>query len=268
MFMSEILMMTEDVGLDSFGSLPLNMLPNLNIFWEYGVCYPLIRYGSTDCTSSQEESSSSCSGSSSSDEDEEEEDEEDEDEQEDVMRIAAAMAQDVHSAFLFLHPTRFSMVLWTLKNHDYDEEVLDETYHADIEYFHELSLLESLPPYPGVTPETTSEEEEEQFWLQRTTVQCSDMQHMQSLLFKIGLGPMPLFRRPGVLLALTSGLGIIVAHKRGVHGCLYQQDKEVLSSFPFIPQSEKNTYQKVKMKTGWRRPLLLLPSQPFLRGQL
>jgi hypothetical protein len=53
---------------------------------------------------------------------------------------------------------------------------------------------------------------------------------MQNGLFSTGLGPIPLFRRSGVLLSISMSakdnddaskevLGVIVSHKNGVHGC-------------------------------------------------
>lgn len=55
---------------------------------------------------------------------------------------------------------------------------------------------------------------------------------MQNRLFKLGFGPLPYFRRPGVLLHISESagdhdeesmrrLGVVVAHEPGVHGCKY-----------------------------------------------
>lgn len=64
----------------------------------------------------------------------------------------------------------------------------------------------------------------------RLTLRCKGIQDMQCQLFATGLGPVPLFRRPGVLLSISISssdnadpamekLGVIVAHRQGVHGC-------------------------------------------------
>lgn len=45
---------------------------------------------------------------------------------------------------------------------------------------------------------------------------------MQNRLFRLGFGPLPYFRRPGVLLRVgEQTLGVIVAHQPGMHGCRY-----------------------------------------------
>jgi hypothetical protein len=64
------------------------------------------------------------------------------------------------------------------------------------------------------------------------TVGCTSIQDMQTSLFSLGFGPLPLFRRSGVLLSISPSvqdnndplkeqLGVIVPHRNGVHGCKY-----------------------------------------------
>jgi hypothetical protein len=91
------------------------------------------------------------------------------------------------------------------------------------ELLHEFSLLRSLPPIErglGGGTQSTS----------RLTLGCKSIQGMQNGLFSTGLGPIPLFRRSGVLLSISMSakdnddaskevLGVIVSHKNGVHGC-------------------------------------------------
>jgi|688.fasta_scaffold1145943_1 hypothetical protein len=86
MFMSEIVMMSEDIGVKPWHKLPLHIIPSLNIFWEYGVCFPLVRY--TAASSLSDLGNSSCT--------------------------TAAAARNVQFAFVFLHPVRFSMMLWAM----------------------------------------------------------------------------------------------------------------------------------------------------------
>jgi hypothetical protein len=43
MYMSEIIMMSEDMGM-AWHNFPLEQCPSLNIYWEYGVFYPMSRY--------------------------------------------------------------------------------------------------------------------------------------------------------------------------------------------------------------------------------
>jgi hypothetical protein len=43
MYMSEIIMMSEDMGM-AWHRFPLEQCPSLNIYWEYGVFYPMSRY--------------------------------------------------------------------------------------------------------------------------------------------------------------------------------------------------------------------------------
>ena len=58
------------------------------------------------------------------------------------------------------------------------------------------------------------------------------MQEMQNKVFKLGFGPIPYYRRPGVLVHISPlhkdhnerskfKLGVIVAHRPGMHGCKY-----------------------------------------------
>jgi hypothetical protein len=43
MYMSEIIMMSEDMDMKWY-NFPLEQCPSLNIYWEYGVFYPMSRY--------------------------------------------------------------------------------------------------------------------------------------------------------------------------------------------------------------------------------
>jgi hypothetical protein len=72
------------------------------------------------------------------------------------------------------------------------------------------------------------------------TLGCTSVQDMQNRIFKLGFGPTPYFRRPGVLLyispeeeddddASTYKLGCIVPHRFGVHGCCTPSDQDTPS---------------------------------------
>lgn len=187
MYMSEIIMMAEDIGMrDTWNKLPLHHIPTLNIFWEYGVCYPLIRY----ClhASPSEESS--------------------------------------NFGLVYLHPTRYSMMLWVPSSSSPDE---DDAWHPDeiMKLSHEFSLLPSLAAFGEDDGDTT------------TVLECAGIQAMQNHLFSLGLGPIPFFRRPGVLLSISESaadnqdrskekLAIIVSHKHGRHGCCFDNRNQTV----------------------------------------
>lgn len=193
MYMSEIVMMASDINLDWF-RLPLNELPGMNIAWEYNVCFPLVRY----FTPQQQE----------------EDDEKD--------SFLQGVAQDHEYALVFLHPGRFSMMLWVMQldslehvenspgplTKDWNPEMVLtfpsllslclflflSTSSFEQELCHEFSLLPCLPPVedqgiPGGGTNSAC-----------MTLACNGMQEMQNKMFSLGFGPIPLFRRTGVLL--------------------------------------------------------------------
>lgn len=137
MFMSEIIMMAEDIHLDWF-RLPLNEVPTLNILWEYGVCFPLARYFTPPSSSRIRRAAASQAG-------EQEEAEAEADENEDCMQEEgqdegkrlwqSLLQQTKHHSYglVFLHPSRFSMMLWAMdaasvKVVDDSEEPLQEEW--------------------------------------------------------------------------------------------------------------------------------------------
>lgn len=79
------------------------------------------------------------------------------------------------------------------------------------------------------------------------------MQEMQNKVFKLGFGPIPYYRRPGVLVHISPlhkdhnerskfKLGVIVAHRPGVHGCKYgvfcEHNNSDNSNNPLLQQDE------------------------------
>lgn len=186
MYMSEIIMMAEDIGMTNeetgileWYKMPLQEISStLNIFWEWGVSYPMARYF---------EPGESQHGTDGGEED-------------------TGHTKHLTFAIMYMDPNRFSMMIWApsaaVEGLPWDDEsivnstemvlflVYDCTCHmceTDTfciqELFHEFSLLPQLPCIQG-----------------QQTLGCKDMQHMQTRLFAHGLGPIPLFRRPGVLL--------------------------------------------------------------------
>ena len=98
---------------------------------------------------------------------------------------------------------------------------------------HEFSLLPFLYPhgYPDHRHMHHLGEEEEATAL-LLTPGCPSMQDVQNRLFRLGFGPLPYFRRPGVLLHISElannhenegmrRLGVVMSHRPGVHGCSY-----------------------------------------------
>ena len=98
---------------------------------------------------------------------------------------------------------------------------------------HEFSLLPFLYPhgYPDHRQMHHLGEEEDATQL-LLTLGCPSMQDVQNRLFRLGFGPLPYFRRPGVLLNISElasdhenegmrRLGVVVSHRPGVHGCSY-----------------------------------------------
>ena len=107
MYMSEIIMMAEDIGLgkSAWFQLPLNEIPTINIFWEYGTCYPLVRYFSPELVSDAASTGDT---------------EETESNGEDTIHFLATKEKlkNYLHAFVLLHPTRFSMILWIASEMD------------------------------------------------------------------------------------------------------------------------------------------------------
>jgi hypothetical protein len=56
MYMSEIIMMSEDMDM-AWHNFPLEQCPSLNIYWEYGVFYPMSRYFYPVVAAAEKESS-------------------------------------------------------------------------------------------------------------------------------------------------------------------------------------------------------------------
>jgi hypothetical protein len=148
---------------------------------------------------------------------------------------------------------------WLGTNHlQGDKQVLmngGPAWRPDIKLAHEFSLLPHIDPISsyaiptdhrarktrnsrgthiseGVRPESSqpSAPEEDVRLLGQVTPACSSVSDMQNRMFKLGFGPMPNFRRAGVLLNIAPNkdddddassymLGCIVAHRHGVHGC-------------------------------------------------
>ncbi len=155
-----------------------------------------------------------------------------------IMQQIAQRLEDVGEGILLLHPTRFSMMLWMMDHKSRqivkDKEDMDDEWVPRMVLGHEFSMLPCLYPhgYPRhrdmhlLSPE---EDDERDIGLLMTPG-CTSIQSMQDKLFKLGFGPLPYYRRPGVLLHISRAhmhhedrskfeLGVIVSHREGLHGC-------------------------------------------------
>jgi hypothetical protein len=256
MYMSEIIMMSEDMGM-KWHMFPLDKCPSLNIHWEYGVCYPLGTYFNISPDDSMVD-----------------EDDEEEAMQRDFKRKLSRYAEGM----LYMNPDRHSMMFYVVDplfdgdDADNDEDAglvpyrmrtlqgnectkLDgggPTWKPRIHLAHEFSLLPFIEPFStrckngtrgkpqhpkGGLNNASSQAEApagqdskiSSIW-GGVTAACSSVLDMQNRLFKLGFGPHPFFRRAGVLLNISPNqddddepskymLGCIVAHTCGVHGC-------------------------------------------------
>lgn len=181
MYMSELVELAETLSLD-WRTLPVGMLPALNVHWEYGACYPMVRYHRSFC---------SC------DKGVEEEEDEDGEEEQSVMQQVAQRLSNANAAALFLHPTRYSMMLWIMDSasRSYESVHEDDEWTPRMVLGHEFSLLPFMYPhaYPNHRQRHLLGQEDSVSVLQTTG--CSSMQVMQNKLFQLGFGPLPFFRR-------------------------------------------------------------------------
>lgn len=156
---------------------------------------------------------------------------------------------------LFLHPTRYSMMVWVMDAEsqriveESEDGYLDDGWTPRMVLGHEFSLLPFMYPhgYPNhkkvhssscikrqVQQPNAEEEEEEEETEDRLLLSmgCPNVQDIQGRIFNLGFGPLPYYRRPGVLVHLSPAhkhhedadmfqLGVIVSHMPGVHGCKY-----------------------------------------------
>jgi hypothetical protein len=102
------------------------------------------------------------------------------------------------------------------------------SWKPEIKLAHEFSLLPHIERYVPNQDSTGSS-----VWGDVTRA-CSSISDMQNRLFKLGFGPMPNFRRSGVLLNISPSeedndddpstymLGCIVCHVPGLHGCCHK----------------------------------------------
>lgn len=104
MYMSELIELSETLSLD-WRSLPIDMLPALNVHWEYGVCYPVARYLKAEAQPQE---------NLNIDDNEDDPDRASSDELEIVMQQVAERLSNADCGALFLHPTRYSMMLWVM----------------------------------------------------------------------------------------------------------------------------------------------------------
>ena len=257
MYMSEIIMASEDMGI-KWNEFPVDHRPSLNIFWEYDVFYPMSLYKKPtelrfeDDEWLMEKFANSLQRSSCSD------------------------------AVMYMNPSRHSMMLYVIKP-NFGEE--DSMWKADdvlmdggpgwtpvIELAHEFSLLPHLDPVAPIDSAFEEEVSGNSLWGKVTT--CSSVLDMQNRLFKLGFGPLPNFRRAGVLVHMSPNefdddykvtymLGCIVAHRCVFFVCIV------------VMQSESRKYTQVwctrLQAQGLNRrglQVLLLLQQPILRGAL
>jgi hypothetical protein len=164
MYMSEILEMSADLSLN-WKQLPIAHLPTLNVHWEYGMCYPMGRYivataDKSNNDSSQQEGemkedleeetfsrcsssslSSSCSHASVT-------------AGEKSLEQVVERMSSVDQCAMFLHPTRYSMMLWVMDaasrkavEEETDEDCLPDDWAPNMVLAHEFSLLPCLYPH-------------------------------------------------------------------------------------------------------------------------
>lgn len=203
MYMSEILEMSVDVQVD-WRKLPISELPAINIHWEYGVCFPLARYPPDD-DNVMDEAVQSPNGSG----DEDNDDDNDNNDMMDSSSSASSAANmrktleqivervsGVPQCAMFLHPTRYSMMLWAMDGESRRtvEEAVDllpDDWMPTMVLAHEFSLLPCLYPhgYPDharmhhLVAEGTDEDEEEDGEGDvdlLLTPSCSSIQDMQN----------------------------------------------------------------------------------------
>lgn len=161
MYMAEILDMAEALNLmPSWRMLPIHMIPTLNIHWEYGICYPVAKYCQKPEQLSQQLSQM--------------EDDEDDDA---VMREVAVRLAHIQQGALFLHPERFSMMLWIMDK-DSRERVeeggaLEEGWVPRMILGHEFSVLPFLYPHSYPRHNDVHKVEEAKILL---TTGCKDVQ--------------------------------------------------------------------------------------------
>ena len=265
MYMSEIFFISNDLGMKWF-EFPLDHHPTLNIFWEYGECYPFTRYFDVrppEDTSNRE------------------------------LTNFLRELSECHDAVMYFNPARHSMMLFVVDT-SFGEGGADSmqqlcvgssastvladggpAWHPRIRLAHEFSLLpaglqrckESGGNEPTmmhsqrveralrkmavadrdffffvddedyeegtsnfmhstsfVQPLSTQMEGEDagSMW-GGVTGGCTSVQDMQCKLFALGFGPLPYFRRPGVVLLISPDeseddsperymLGVVVAH--------------------------------------------------------
>ena len=235
MYMSSIIMWAEYLGI-KWDEFPVDQVPTLGIHWEYGVYYPVSRFFDFDLDRRKER-----------DEREGEEAEEEEDNEYDLvykefLRSLRPFAEGV----VYLNPDRRSMMLF-LSSGNFGDNGADSmqtiqigselfvsadggpTWSPHIQLIHEFTLLPDLEPF-GVCAEASGAGYNKNTLMGGVTLNCSSMQDMQNRLFKLGFGPMPYLRRPGVLVHISPDegddddpskyrLGCIVSHSPGVRNC-------------------------------------------------
>ncbi len=213
-------------------SLSTLQVPTLSINWEYGVCYPVSRFFDIDPDQNKGLG-----------------DEDDDDDDEYVLLYKAFLGRmkPYCEGVVYLNPDRRSMMLFlsTGRFGEGEAECMqnirvgnDLFVRADggpewspqVELVHEFTLLPNLEPFDAhLEGQGDNNQNIELLW-GGVTLGCSSVQDMQNRLFKLGFGPMPYFRRAGVLLLISPDelydddtgqqrLGCVVSHCYGLRGC-------------------------------------------------
>jgi hypothetical protein len=158
MFMSEILEMAADLCIE-WRRMPIAHLPAINIHWEYGMCFPMGKYYGE----AEEEEEAAAK-----DNDDNDDDDDDNDSLSSLSSSSSSSSQQKRNALvfekimqrvssvsqcaMFLHPTRYSMMLWVMdaESREIVEEAdgpLPEDWTPTMVLAHEFSLLPCLFPH-------------------------------------------------------------------------------------------------------------------------
>jgi hypothetical protein len=156
--MSPVFMLAKQLNI-VYHRLPLDMW-NLQLFLEFDVCYPFIRYESNKTWQTQE-----------------------------IGFFASARKySECVSACVFLNPSRRSVMLWVMLPSS-QQQFLDETPEALLasNWVPDIAMIQEFAPF-GVSYGAAN------------ISRSAGVDNAINSIFKMGFGPCPLFRRGGILM--------------------------------------------------------------------